>query len=245
MTKTFNAFKFRTVNKFLIESLVKSNIYFSSPKALNDPFDCRVDILESFERSIQESDAASREKLEKVRPELTKYLKRLEKDIPDLGVFSFSAELLNPVMWSHYADRHRGVCLYYEFSDSILNYPTNFVIGRSPVTYGDDPIADWFRQNALDLGADLDDELLIELTQRVLTVKSKHWSYEFEARLIASRHGSLEIDPSCLKRVCFGLATPNDDIDLVKQILESKYPTVRFARIESDGTDFGITANDI
>lgn len=37
-------FKFRTINKYLIESLVNPSIFFPKPENLNDPFDCRPNL---------------------------------------------------------------------------------------------------------------------------------------------------------------------------------------------------------
>ncbi len=49
-------FKYRPVNKFLLDSLVKAVIYFPNRKQLNDPFDCNVDIVKSVENAIEQSD---------------------------------------------------------------------------------------------------------------------------------------------------------------------------------------------
>ena len=47
-------FKFREINKYLIDALVKGTIYFASPRQLNDPFDCRVDIKKSAKQAIEQ-----------------------------------------------------------------------------------------------------------------------------------------------------------------------------------------------
>src|ERR1044071_6999084 len=36
-----------------------------------------------------------------------------------LGLLSFSEEWKNPVLWSHYADRHRGICLGFDMDSSL------------------------------------------------------------------------------------------------------------------------------
>jgi hypothetical protein len=44
-------FKFRAINKHMIESLVNPSLYFAKPAALNDPFDCLIDLRSSFSRA--------------------------------------------------------------------------------------------------------------------------------------------------------------------------------------------------
>jgi len=42
------------------------------------------------------------------------------------GYLCFSTEWSNPVMWSHYADKHRGICLGFDFKDE-GDIPSGFV----------------------------------------------------------------------------------------------------------------------
>jgi hypothetical protein len=39
------------------------------------------------------------------------------------GIVCFSEEWKDPVLWSHYADKHRGVALGFDISDSHLLWP--------------------------------------------------------------------------------------------------------------------------
>ena len=48
----FLCFKFRAINKHLIESLVNPSLYFARPDTLNDPFDCRLDLRGTFKRYL-------------------------------------------------------------------------------------------------------------------------------------------------------------------------------------------------
>jgi len=103
-------FRFRAINKHLLDSLVNSKIYFAEPTCLNDPFDCRVEVLKSLDNAIIKSSPENRETLKKLR-QMPGFFEKVQADISQVGVCSFSLELTNPLMWSHYADQHRGLSL--------------------------------------------------------------------------------------------------------------------------------------
>lgn len=44
-------YKFRKIDKRLIESLVNQNLYFANPTSLNDPFDCQIDLEAALKRA--------------------------------------------------------------------------------------------------------------------------------------------------------------------------------------------------
>lgn len=84
----------------------------------------------------------------------------------DYGVLCFSTGWSNPVQWSHYAEKHRGLCLGFDVPDSLL----------SPVLYRADRWAPDLKvlqtPGAKARGA------MIE----ILTTKYSHWRYEREQR---------------------------------------------------------------
>jgi len=47
------------------------------------------------------------------------------------GVMCFSSTWKNPVMWSHYADQHRGICLGFEVPD-VYRKKIKYVARRQP-----------------------------------------------------------------------------------------------------------------
>jgi hypothetical protein len=83
------------------------------------------------------------------------------------GVLCFSRSWSNPVLWSHYADKHRGLCLGFEVPDQYL-VPISYQAKRLEM--------DLERQLAS--GA-LDEKLGITL----LTTKFEDWRYEDEVRM--------------------------------------------------------------
>lgn len=82
------------------------------------------------------------------------------------GMLCFSRRWTNPVQWSHYADKHSGLCLGFEVPDEIL----------MPVTYSSHRLD-------LDLMALSGSGQRAEAEMRkMLCTKYSHWRYENEVR---------------------------------------------------------------
>lgn len=80
----------------------------------------------------------------------------------------FSRKYTNPVLWSHYADKHRGMCLAFDVPDRFL----------SEVTYA---------PARLEIDFELETKnpsgVSTETVQRLLTTKFVDWQYENEVRM--------------------------------------------------------------
>lgn len=236
-------FKYRRIDKNLLKSLVNSELYFARPELLNDPFDCRVDILSSLNNAILKAKGPTKHKLVELL-KLEDFMNVVKNDLIKMGVCSFSLELENTLMWSHYANDHRGVCLAYEIPKTYFDQNANEILGIVEVDYGDNPLTDWFLREALNytnfhmFG--------ISLIKKALSIKAKEWRYEKEVRIMRNYEGVQSIDKKFLKQLCFGLATPDSDIVLLKNIIrQSGYNTI-FCKIEpNQSSDFGFITKEI
>ena len=235
-------FKFREVNKYLIDGLVKGTIYFASPKQLNDPFDCRVDIKKSAKQAIEKLSGRKKEILTKLT-NMEGYLDQIQKDTSNVAVCSFSLVLNDPLLWAHYANQHRGLCLTYDFPESFLDNP-NEILAVAPVEYEDNSMTKWFEDNTPTEETDFK-EFTLEIVKKVLTIKSPAWGHEKEARIIRMQNGPFNVERSHLKQICFGLGTTDADIDLIKRVVGNAGYSVEFCKIERSQSDFGIEAKEI
>ena len=83
------------------------------------------------------------------------------------GLLCFSKDWSNPVLWSHYAVKHRGICLGFELANEIAEEVT-YVSDRMPLRFeGGDPMKGVESTYVRDL----------------LTTKFVHWNYEGEVRV--------------------------------------------------------------
>jgi hypothetical protein len=86
------------------------------------------------------------------------------------GILCFSRTWKNPVMWSHYADRHKGMCLGFEVSNEVT----------MPVKY---------TKNRLNVDIEeLHDRGMLDkrVMDRLLKTKYVDWNYEREVRVYSS-----------------------------------------------------------
>lgn len=80
-----------------------------------------------------------------------------------IGILCFSLKWSNPVLWSHYADKHRGLCLGFDIPDQFAKKVT--YLGRR-------------------LKAEIENASISDAGYKLITTKYKHWQYENEVRLI-------------------------------------------------------------
>lgn len=133
------------------------------------------------------------------------------------GLLSFSEDWSEPVLWSHYASRHRGICLGF-------NIPRNSV---EKVKYQDER----FRAE-LDQSAD-PDHLPEDLKQLLRCTKYRNWSYELEYRRFVPLESAVQ--EGRLHFVAFGAdlelaevilgAECAIELETVRNLVRTKYPS--------------------
>ncbi len=174
--------------------LIDGEIYMSSPRDFNDPFDCKI----SIDYSFLDSDS---KKIEYVENLLSRHKKSFNNiDIEKLketvcnnmindwegwrhaqvrinenllnthyGVYSLTTKWDSILMWSHYGNFHKGFCV--GFNEENLRNSELFSHGGY-VSYRDDyPRLDFSEKDDLK-----------ELQKQIYS-KAKHWVYEAEYRL--------------------------------------------------------------
>lgn len=241
----YRYFKYRFINKNLIDSLVNGSLYFSLPSNLNDPFDCQIDIKKSANFAASKVSGIKRKILLRIST-LDNFGDEIQRRMMKIGVCSFSLTLEEPLLWSHYADEHRGVCLMYEFTENFLLEEVNEIVGASEIEYGENPLSDWLIESIPDqIEDDFYDDFTTKLLKRVLTVKADGWRYENESRIIRENAGPFLIPKECLKQVCFGMRTAKADMQLVRKIVDRAGCAVDYCQIRKRESDFGIKAVEI
>lgn len=87
-----------------------------------------------------------------------------------IGLLCTSTTWQSPVMWAHYGDRHRGVCLGFDISEDVDVHE---------VVYEPTRLKGLF-ENFINEGAITADQVM-----QILTTKYSEWSYEREKRVFA------------------------------------------------------------
>lgn len=217
-----------------LESLIKTGgVYFSQPSNFNDPFECRAQVFydpkgantvrhvngrtKQFFPNASPADrlrfsAQLRRKYSKPRSE------GHENQIIDdrTGLLCLVERPDNLLMWAHYGDSHKGVCLEFDTSEWLFRLAAKIHYSE---TY---PLVDTANQTPE------------EIMRETLLRKSKEWEYEQEWRIVSMRgmisgwpevqrlyecmHGSgvHQMPNRLIRRIVFGANASDASITLVK-----------------------------
>jgi hypothetical protein len=97
------------------------------------------------------------------------------------GVLCFSRNWSNPMLWSHYADKHKGICLGFQISASDRVYEPRYVESRceldSEAMLEAAAPGDYLKES------DPRFKAAKEITQKMLMTKYNGWKYEDEVRI--------------------------------------------------------------
>ncbi|MGH7815031.1 MAG: DUF2971 domain-containing protein [Candidatus Binataceae bacterium] len=179
----------------------ETRLYAPSRTQFNDPFDClalsfdhipKAD-LEAFidkmtEQAFTEMSPVARQaKAQELKRYSASDLQRTSQEMADyLGILSFSTKPDNLLMWSHYANSHKGFCL--EFDTQYEPFDKAW-----PVAYS-------LRRPKYELSTDS-----LKNAQHLVLTKSLDWAYEDEWRVVLPKGGEkYAFPPIALKGVIFG-----------------------------------------
>jgi hypothetical protein len=139
------AYNFLT-SHFALKCLYEKRLKISTVQDLNDPFELLPYNLS--DQALREAMLRSRDKLGRSR-----------------GLLCFSADWHEPVMWAHYGDKHRGICLGFEVPEDTAK-AVDYVSNRLP-----------FPEVS---------PLTNDYAETMLFTKFASWNYEQEIRMWAS-----------------------------------------------------------
>lgn len=186
-------------------------LWFSSPAKFNDPFDCKIYptvpsneelalYLATNAENVTMADYDMLHKgIQKFGSRLT--LQAIDDVMNKSGIKCFTPNNANILMWSHYTNSHKGICLEFDtLEDSeFFVYPINVVYTEN-----------YPHLNFTDKS----------FTTTILRTKSKVWEYEEEVRVYKPQSGYYNFNSKSLKSVTFGCNTPEDQqktiIDIIK-----------------------------
>lgn len=186
-------YKYRTFGEFTNRIIINSQLYFSPISKLNDPFDCRLSFKQDYtEKEIIKSLRTD----EKKEDFISRRNKVTNQMIEEVGVLSLAKKADNLLMWSHYANEHKG--LAFEFETSMFNFTSVSGMQEQDIN----PILVDYDCNYDELSYIADQTK--ELTKLLLT-KFVNWSYEKEYRMIDLYQSGVKIfQKEALTSIIFG-----------------------------------------
>ncbi|MBW5377752.1 DUF2971 domain-containing protein [Brachyspira pilosicoli] len=129
-------------------------------------------------------------------------------------------------MWSHYSDKHKGICIEYNIT-SIFSR-TNFILKKINYNkiFRNDDIKNYLLSNNNIFGniSNNENKKIYNIIDTFI-VKSKEWEYEDEYRILFydeknENPNGRSIDLP-IKSICFGIQTSKEDKELVYNIVNS------------------------
>lgn len=204
--------------EFAVTSIALRRLKISRIGDLNDPFELLP--IDTRDKKVRAAVRATREAIDK-----------------STGVICFSSSWSNPVLWSHYADKHRGMALGFEI-------PDNYVI---PVKYS----SKMQKADVESIVNASDVDLASDFACSLLATKFADWKYEDESRVFvrldpATQEGGLffkEFGPKLkLVEIVLGARCPTP-ISRVRDLVKSYEHKVHVKRARIAFTKFSVVEN--
>jgi hypothetical protein len=243
--------KSNTIN-YTIDNLSKNLLYFSHPSEFNDPFDSKMYVDNRAKEEQWIPYLCNKYKCDpdeaKIKiKDFTKWDDGLlsQQDIIILNMIApprvccFSDRNDSILMWSHYADYHKGICLCFRAAKNFDDYyiPLRLPGSETPMNYARAGVFKKviYNNDLIPRINPLDDPVQIDkiISENLLT-KFPDWVYENEYRIIhpdfreylESPHKSnetFEYYKECLEGVIFGCRINKNNAIRVYEAINKNY----------------------
>lgn len=234
-------YKYRSFdnNGHTLDLLRNNEFYLSYSTEFNDPFDCFVEYeiigtkeeCDNYIEWLKISDNKKREiylQLKECNYDYSKVFKNNDyKDNEALLMCCFSTIPDNILLWSHYANKHKGICIGFKtsFNDismglKIIKEEINFKI------YDFLPVV----KMKYDKNMPKPHHLFNHDSKEIIpffTTKAYQWRYEKEMRIILNKSiinkKTIKFQKSILSKIIFGIETLEKDKYVIYDIIKKHY----------------------
>lgn len=176
-------------------------------------------------------------------PEVDAYLSRmlareikdeLDDELGNAGVVSLSETWRSVLMWSHYADEHRGICIEYDTTEQAHPrlLPVNY---KAPRAVRTTDLWAWKMRN--------DSDAREQVMQTYYYSKSAEWRYEREWRDVRECSGSISV-PYRMTAIHFGMRCDGSVITTVVKLLTDR-PDIKLWQIGPKDESFRLRRRGI
>jgi len=221
-------FKYESITPNTKKNLQESQIYFNAPINYNDPYEgvfkfhisndfLKKKLIKNLSGLVYDKKVFSNLSIGEVIEEIR--IEYVNQYLNDVRVACFSKRKDSMLMWSHYSNEHKGICLEFE-SENIL-----FKIGDDVKYSKKIPILYISNSN------DLEEDSLMHAYSKIVHTKEMDWQYEKEYRLFGNNSDNIKkYNPNDLKAIYFGLRCEKEEIE--KIIFSVPNPNVNFFKCE-------------
>ena len=228
-----------------LENIKTNKMWYSAPCNFNDVFDCEITVDEnaifncalqmaSPKMKIRAGSQMWKQIRETMRQETKSFCSNFKSMRSTMGISCLSESDDSLLMWAHYANNHRGMCVEYDLME--INKQLQFT--PVPIIYSKDRVC-FDTLNPDTAGNDA-----VALFIQSLTSKSEEWSYEREWRIIredtacgdkwdVEKKGAL-LDMVCPISITLGCAAEEEFEKSVREYCEAnRIPLFRMKKDKS------------
>ncbi|HET7117893.1 MAG TPA: DUF2971 domain-containing protein [Hanamia sp.] len=212
------------------------------PYDFNDPFDCQVIVdtknsaaeIANFLR--QNAPGLSSEEIKRYSKTWSNnpiewnrmVSKKIHESVNEKGVCCFVSNNDNILMWSHYTDSHKGICLKFDILADVDFFTAPFHVKYSK----DYPYYNHLKDNS-------------QLVKSLMQTKADIWEYEGEIRVLKLTAGSYQFKKEALKEICFGCNCTKEDIQRIKNLITTNNFNVVFTKATKEAKQYGLSIKTI
>lgn len=221
MTKWATLYKYVKLN-YVVDILDNHRLYLSDGKDFNDPFEITITNREKGNIS----------------------------NIEGLHILSLTNSYRKKLMWSHYADSHKGVCLTVRVPQDLV-YPVCYSTKR---IYEDSNINNIISLSQKSIKKNVNNNFsLLNKYKKIAHIKDKKWSYEKEYRVVFDKddEGGLIFEDGKwymsvkTKNIYLGVNFDKNDEKVKKNIIEAcKRNNITIKKMTLSKKDYSINVKN-
>ena len=178
-------YKYYSNTERKLNTVKENKMWYSAPSMFNDPFDCEFmisedKILNNMLQTIPDikGTKAGSPVWKALKSELNRQIPKLKMALEHArhttGISCFSEKDDSLLMWAHYANNHKGMCVEYE----LMKFNTQLQYTPVPIIYSKDRVH-LESVDIVNVEKQISDYFI-----KCLVQKSTEWSYEAEWRII-------------------------------------------------------------
>lgn len=205
------------VSNFSVKELFDMHLYDFNLDDIAEKLQIEEDVdeIDKFFKIFTEIYPQLDNDIKKKQSEIHEQEKQIQKIMDqNFAVGCLTTDYRNNLMWSHYADGHKGFCIEYDFKD--LKNINNLL----PVAYSTDrpsiPL-ECIYNNSKDMNTEVTKALYI-----ALLTKDNIWEYENEWRIIISATEGKNIEMPPISAIYLGAQMPEGDKKKLIEIASKK-----------------------
>ena len=204
MKEHIHYYKYRSMSnlRYFLDILLYKRLYLASYSELNDPMEGAYRIMDGVKFDDY-------------------WLRLLRSEKNDIHICSLSKTYNNILMWSHYADSHKGCCFELEVTskEGIFETPVQYVEKIGVVQ-----------------GKDYKDE-----AYQILSRKLKCWDYEKEIRFLKEIPSNTRVSKFLhikIIRIYLGCKMSSKEINFYKKLINSIDKNIDVKQLQKDDLSY-------